>query len=629
MSTVQRWEKREGMPVHRHLHDKLGTVYAFPAELDAWSRSRQLQLSARDTPATAPAGRTRRWLRLAAWVGTMTLVIALLALLDRTERFGQKPLSDARFVRLTHFEGMENAAAISRDGRFVAFLSDRDGQPDVWVTQVGSGQFHNLTAGRIHELVNPDVRTIGFSPDATLVTFWRRRDDAQIDTWAIPTLGGEPRLYLGGTAEFDWSSDGTRLVYHTSDPGDPLFVNDHTRRAERRIFTARPGVHNHFPLWSPDHDFIYFVHGSVPGETDIWRIDPEGGAPERLTSHNSRVSHPVFLNRRTLLYLAADGDSGPWLYAADVERRTTRRVSFGVERYTSLAGSADARRLVATVNHSRRTLWRVPITGGVSGEQAASRANIPTTGGRAPRIGPSFLVYVASRGDAEGIWKLAGGAATELWSVPGARVLGGPAISPDGRRIAFAAENRGVPRLYLMDADGSRVTMFAESLHPRGTPAWTPDGRALAVGAMIDGAPCLAKVSVNDRRIERLVSEFAADPAWSRDGTSLVYSGPDIGTTFPLHAVSATGRPLTAPGIRLSRGARRVAFLGSENAVVVLRGDLNHKNFWVIGLGSGRERQLTNFGRDGVIGDFDVAFDGSEIIFDREQDNSDVVLIDR
>ena len=40
VSTVQRWEKREQMPVHRHLHDKLGSVYAFRSELDAWSRGR-------------------------------------------------------------------------------------------------------------------------------------------------------------------------------------------------------------------------------------------------------------------------------------------------------------------------------------------------------------------------------------------------------------------------------------------------------------------------------------------------------------------------------------------------------------------------------------------------------------
>jgi hypothetical protein len=43
VTTVQRWEKREGMPVHRHLHDRMGSVYASRAELDAWARSRNLR----------------------------------------------------------------------------------------------------------------------------------------------------------------------------------------------------------------------------------------------------------------------------------------------------------------------------------------------------------------------------------------------------------------------------------------------------------------------------------------------------------------------------------------------------------------------------------------------------------
>jgi tetratricopeptide (TPR) repeat protein len=44
VTTVQRWEKREGMPVHRHLHDRIGSVYAFTSELDAWQLSRKLPL---------------------------------------------------------------------------------------------------------------------------------------------------------------------------------------------------------------------------------------------------------------------------------------------------------------------------------------------------------------------------------------------------------------------------------------------------------------------------------------------------------------------------------------------------------------------------------------------------------
>jgi hypothetical protein len=44
VTTVQRWEKREAMPVHRHLHQKIGSVYAFRAELDAWARDRNLRV---------------------------------------------------------------------------------------------------------------------------------------------------------------------------------------------------------------------------------------------------------------------------------------------------------------------------------------------------------------------------------------------------------------------------------------------------------------------------------------------------------------------------------------------------------------------------------------------------------
>jgi len=41
VTTVQRWEKREGMPIHRHIHDKRGSVYAIPEELDSWIQSRR------------------------------------------------------------------------------------------------------------------------------------------------------------------------------------------------------------------------------------------------------------------------------------------------------------------------------------------------------------------------------------------------------------------------------------------------------------------------------------------------------------------------------------------------------------------------------------------------------------
>src|SRR6266513_896647 len=55
VTTVQRWERRERMPVHRHLHDRMGSVYAFSSELDAWVQSRKLRLEEEELSAERPA----------------------------------------------------------------------------------------------------------------------------------------------------------------------------------------------------------------------------------------------------------------------------------------------------------------------------------------------------------------------------------------------------------------------------------------------------------------------------------------------------------------------------------------------------------------------------------------------
>src|SRR6201996_6666316 len=74
VTTVQRWEKREGMPVYRHVHDKRGSVYAVPEELDAWREQRRSMVDEQpevigrgDISSFQPAAKgadgwdTRRW----------------------------------------------------------------------------------------------------------------------------------------------------------------------------------------------------------------------------------------------------------------------------------------------------------------------------------------------------------------------------------------------------------------------------------------------------------------------------------------------------------------------------------------------------------------------------------------
>src|SRR6267378_225210 len=640
VTTVQRWEKREGMPVHRHVHDRMGSVYASRAELDAWALGRNLraaQENENDAP-PQPAASTSR----SKWTFVLPLAVAGVALsigaglwFQRKEYFWRNPIADARFQTVTDFDGVAQAATVSRDGHFVAFLSDRDGQMDVWVTQVGSGQFHNLTRGSAPELVNPSVRALGFAPDGSLVTFWVRKKDGSsggddIGIWAVPTLGGQPKPYLEGVAEFDWSRDSSQLTYHTPGPGDPLFVSNGDRRSEGQpIFSAPAGLHSHFPLWAPDTAFIYFVQGSLPDKLDIWRIRPGGGTPERITSHNGRVTHPVLLDKRTLMYLASDPDgSGPWLYSMDVEHRISHRLTSGLDRYTSLAASADGRRLVVTLASPKRTLWRLRIADSHSEMPTAAQIQLTTGTGFSPRLGLNYLLYVSATGTGESIWKLANGTGTELWSGQGAQIFGGPAISLDGRYIVFSVRQHGQRLLYVMQADGTNARIVTDSLDLQGAPAWAPDGQSITSAANDRGVPRLFRVPIDGRSPALLVQEYSVDPVWAPDGRFVVYSGPDIGTTFSVKAVTteAVARPL--PALTLTRGARHLTFLRGGRALVFLRGEIQHKDLWLIDMETGTEQQLTHFAPDFHIRDFDISPDGREVVLERVQERSDVVLLD-
>jgi Tol biopolymer transport system component len=587
----------------------------------------------------------RKKTRLAWAAAGASLVLAGTAAwpLQRSDYFWRNPLEGATSTYLTDFEGAEHHAAISRDGKFVVFLSDRDGQWDAWITQVGTWDDHNLTKGRVPELRNPTTRTVSFFPDGLRVWLWNRvgkpAGGGEVDSgWAVPTMGGalQPAFKGRGISELDWSPDGSRVVYHTPEDGDPLFVTERDEEVGRQIHVARKGMHHHFPLWSHDGAFIYFVQGQALGgqvldQSDVWRIDPASGDREQLTFHNARVTFPTLLDNRTLLYLATDEKGlGPWIYGIDVERRVPHRISTGPERYSSLAASADGRYLVATVLRSKSDLWRLPIAlDRMSDGTDVTPVPLPTARALSPRLGPGYTIYRAPKAGTDGLWKRPdGGTPIELWNgLHDGRAVAGAAIEPGGGRVAFVVQRPGQTHLYVANSDGTGARRIADGLDVRGAPAWSPDGKWLAVAASRDGDPKLFKVPLEGGSPVQLVNDYSTDPVWAPSGAFLVYSGADVGTNFDVKAVSADGAPRAFPKLRLSRGARRMVFLG-DDGLVFMNGDVSHKEFWCLDLKTGREHQLTNLGRAFAIGDFDVAPDGRAIIFDRTRDESDIVLFE-
>ena len=117
VTTVQRWEKREGMPVHRHLHDRMGSVYAFSSELDAWVESRKLPSEEEEPGLRAerpadgevdvrPTGtsRGRLWLVLGGVAG-LALIAVTYVMLRHTGHTAQTKIRSLAVLPLSNLSG--------------------------------------------------------------------------------------------------------------------------------------------------------------------------------------------------------------------------------------------------------------------------------------------------------------------------------------------------------------------------------------------------------------------------------------------------------------------------------------------------------------------------------------------
>jgi len=175
-----------------------------------------------------------------------------------------------------------------------------------------------------------------------------------------------------------------------------------------------------------------------------------------------------------------------------------------------------------------------------------------------------------------------------------------------------------------------RLCLFCKCLKGNGGDDETsaPDGQSIISAAIDHGAPHLLRVPVDGHSPSLFVQDYSVDPAWAPGGRFVAYSGPHIGTTFTVKAVTADAAARPLPALTLTRGARHLAFLPGGRSLMFLRGEIQDKNLWLIDLEAGTERQLTNLATDFDIRDFDLLPDGREVVLERVQDRSHVVFLD-
>ena len=369
---------------------------------------------------------------------------------------------------------------------------------------------------------------------------------------------------------------------------------------------------------------------AAANQMDLWRIRPSGATPERLTRLNSNVSYPAQIDSRTLLYIAPDSKgAGPWLWSLDLDRRATRRAGIGLEKYTSLEASANGRRLAVTIANPEASLWSVPILDRIAEERDVKPFPTPTVRALMPRFGGSALFYLSATDAGDGLWRYQDGQTLEIWKGADGALLEPPAVSANGRQVAFVLRRNGKLRLQMEMSDGTELQAIAPDLDVQGAASWSPDGKWIVTGGTDAKGAGLFKIPVAGGAPVRVVSGLALNPVWSPDGALIAYAAANVGGFGPVRAVRPDGTAAELPEIQVQRDGVRIRFLPNGRGLVCAQGvSSSSQDFWLVDLKARTSRQLTRLGNSAAMRAFDVTPDGKQIVFDRSRDNSQVAVID-
>jgi len=328
VSTVQRWEKREGMPIHRHVHDQRGSVYALGSELDAWLQSRRLRLEEEEkecrsaAPVEAEGDHesrgnpgTRRWLVMGGVaVGRETAehaptsVSAGGELRNELEVDQQSPVTakerhviqtiPKRGYRLLEQVGKPRRVSVYAVVAFAALivsLAAVYGFP--WLAKmIPPEAFRRGRQISQRQLTsNPPERSLiwaAISPDGKYLVYLDPTGfySRVVDTGEVHPIPLPGRF--GNDSTFAWFPDGTKLLVAgtlISDEIDSLWAVSIFGGSPRKL---RDGVG--WASVSPDGTRIAFIDSSRRPQHELWVMGATGGEPHRIAAFVGSFLHQVW-----------------------------------------------------------------------------------------------------------------------------------------------------------------------------------------------------------------------------------------------------------------------------------------------------------------------------------------------
>jgi eukaryotic-like serine/threonine-protein kinase len=564
----------------------------------------------------APRGPRRWWLPIpiAAVLVAGAIAIGAFAFLRQQSAAHLPPAapSSMHVSRITA-NGKVIAAAISRDGTFVAYVISDQGTQSLWVKQLESGQSRQLIAPR-----QVGYWGVAFGADGTI--YFAEKSPAAPDgaIFRISPLGGTPRPVVtdGADAPPAFSPDGRQMAFMRARwPGagkSTLFVAN-ADGSKRRTLATVEAPDRFVPLffagasWSPDGKSIATaIRG--PEKARLVSVDVATGTITTIADPGWRlVTQSAWLPDATALAAIAtveqEDRSQVWL--VPYPQGEPYRLTNDLFDYRSVSVTADGRKLVTVAGERMSDVWVL-----AEGE-AQRRVTAEKTEGShgVAALADGRIVLTSLEGGNPDLWIMNGdGSGRTLLTRDGQRNRA-PVVTPDERYIVYLSNTGKDVELCRMNLDGSDRRVLSRHATLSVTPTVSPDSKWVVFqGIELDsperkGMAVLARVSIDGGQAVPLTAFRASTPAFSPDGSEIAFHFPDADPDDPTVGVipASGGKPT-----RLLRAAppsanSHIAWTPDGTALVVNTMPSDRANLWRLPLDGSKPTRLTNFEENTIL----------------------------
>jgi Tol biopolymer transport system component len=432
-------------------------------------------------------------------------------------------------VRTISYSGLDRAPSGSRDGRFIAFVSERDGQQRIWLKQYPGGDEVALTSG-------PDSEP-RFSPDGSQVLFMRYEGPVPA-LYRVATVGGEPRKVAENAVGGDWSPDGRRIVFvRNVREGNAehavVHLIDANGQGDRELLVDEVRVDLSTPRWSPDGKTIGITRrlGENAAGT-VLLVDAATGKARILEQPPpagllSTVAWSA--DSRSIVYSQAAGIAASGDIAQSTAARLVRQevLSGRDETVLWLPGHASYvepfgdRQLILGITATRQNLSEA-ASGGAASSRWLTRGNSVD---RQPVVSPDgrWVLFSSYRGGGLDLWKLSleTGAAKRITEDPADDW--DPAFTHDGRDILWSSSRTGRFEIWMCDADGLGARQITHDGVDAENPTMTPDTKWIVYNSGNPAHSGIWRIHPDGTGAERLVPGTWSTPEVSPDGRFVIF----------------------------------------------------------------------------------------------------------